>query len=301
LRTKASSDSFLKNEGKAVSFKTRVFGCGNFVPKKFPRKTRQDKTKTTNQQQGAKHMLTGKTALVTGASRGIGRDIAIAFAKAGASVAVNYSSSPDMAEEVVKEITGAGGKAFAVKANVADEAEVKAMFEAVEEAISTVDILVNNAGITRDGLLMRMKTEDWEQVMDVNLKSAFLCTRFAVKGMMKKRWGRIINVSSVVGFMGNAGQANYAASKAGLIGLTKSAALEFATRGIRVNAIAPGFIATDMTDHLTDEVKKKMLAMIPLDSFGTGKDIAEAAMFLAGSGSDYITGQTLHVNGGMYL
>jgi 3-oxoacyl-[acyl-carrier protein] reductase len=148
---------------------------------------------------------------------------------------------------------------------------------------------------------MRMKTEDWQEVMDVNLKSAFLCTRFAVKGMMKKRYGKIINVSSIVGFMGNAGQANYVTSKAGLIGLTKTSALEFASRGIRVNAIAPGFITTDMTDGLSEEIQQKMISMIPLATFGSGKDIADSALFLAGSGSDYITGQTIHVNGGMYL
>ncbi|QAR31907.1 3-oxoacyl-[acyl-carrier-protein] reductase [Geovibrio thiophilus] len=247
-------------------------------------------------------MLKDKIALITGASRGIGRDIAIAFAAQGAYVAVNYSSSPVKAEEVVKAILDAGGRAFAVKANVSDEEEVKAMFDKVEEVTgSTVDVLVNNAGITKDGLLMRMKTEDWQTVMDVNLKSAFLCTRFAVKGMMKKRYGKIINVSSIVGFMGNAGQANYVASKAGLIGLTKTAALEFASRGIRVNAIAPGFITTDMTDGLSEEIQQKMISMIPLAAFGSGKDVADTALFLADSGSDYITGQTIHVNGGMYL
>jgi 3-oxoacyl-[acyl-carrier protein] reductase len=247
-------------------------------------------------------MLKDKTALITGASRGIGKDIALALAAAGANVAVNYSSSPAKAEEVVKEIEAAGGKAFAVKANVASEEEVKAMFDSVEKTFSsTVDILVNNAGITRDGLLMRMKTEDWQEVMDVNLKSAFLCTRFAVKGMMKKRYGKIINVSSIVGFMGNAGQANYVASKAGLIGLTKTAALECASRGIRVNAVAPGFITTDMTHGLSEEIQQKMISMIPLASFGTGKDVADAVLFLAGTASDYITGQTIHVNGGMYL
>ena len=247
-------------------------------------------------------MLKDKIALVTGASRGIGREIAVAFAAQGAYVAVNYSSSPARAEEVVKEIEAAGGKAVAIKANVADEVEVKAMFDKIEKAFGgTVDILVNNAGITKDGLLMRMKTEDWQEVMDVNLKSAFLCTRFAVKGMMKKRYGKIINLSSIVGFMGNAGQANYVTSKAGLIGLTKTAALEFASRGIRVNAIAPGFITTDMTHGLSEEIQQKMISMIPLAEFGSGKDIANTALFLAGSGSDYITGQTIHVNGGMYL
>lgn len=247
-------------------------------------------------------MFKDKIVLVTGASRGIGREIAVAFAANGAYVAVNYSSSPAKAEEAVNEIKKAGGKAAAFKANVADEAEVKAMFDEIEKAFGgTVDILVNNAGITKDGLLMRMKTEDWQEVMDVNLKSAFLCTRFAVKGMMKKRYGKIINVSSIVGFMGNPGQANYVTSKAGLIGLTKTAALEFASRGIRVNAIAPGFITTDMTHGLSEEIQQKMISMIPLAEFGKGRDVADAALFLAGSGSDYITGQTIHVNGGMYL
>lgn len=247
-------------------------------------------------------MLKDKIALVTGASRGIGKDIALAFAAQGAYLAVNYTSNPEKAEEVVKAIKDAGGKAFSVKANVAVEEDVKAMFDKIEEEFgATVDILVNNAGITKDGLLMRMKTEDWQTVMDVNLKSAFLCTRFAVKGMMKKRYGKIINLSSIVGFMGNAGQANYVASKAGLIGLTKTSALELASRGIRVNAVAPGFITTDMTDGLSEEVQQKMISMIPLGTFGSGKDIADTALFLASSASDYITGQTIHVNGGMYL
>ncbi|WP_022851335.1 3-oxoacyl-[acyl-carrier-protein] reductase [Limisalsivibrio acetivorans] len=246
-------------------------------------------------------MLEGKVALVTGGSRGIGRTVALKLASLGANVAVNYASSSAKAEEVVKEIEESGGKALAVKANVADEPSVKEMFASIEKELGTVDILVNNAGITKDGLIMRMKTEDWDAVIDANLKGAFLCTRFAVKGMMKKRYGKIINISSVVGFMGNAGQANYVTSKSGLTGLTKSSALELSARGIRVNAVAPGFIETDMTGGLDEDVKNQMLERIPLKTFGSGEDVAGAVAFLAGSDSDYITGETIHVNGGMYM
>ncbi len=248
-----------------------------------------------------KDMLKDKVALVTGASRGIGKAIALALAENGAAVAVNYSSSEASAVEVAELIRKNGGKAEIFKARVNVEAEVEEMFSAVEKSLGPVDILVNNAGITKDNLLMRMKTEEWDSVIDVNLKGAFLCTRRAVKGMMKNRYGKIINISSVVGFAGNAGQFNYSATKAGIIGMTKSAALECASRGIRVNAVAPGFIETDMTASLSDDVKAAYMEKIPLKSLGKPEDIANAVVYLASPLSDYMTGQTLHLNGGMYL
>ena len=248
-----------------------------------------------------KDMLKGKVALVTGASRGIGKAIALALAENGAAVAVNYSSSEASALEVAEIIRKNGGRAEIFKARVNVESEVEEMFTAVEKSLGPVDILVNNAGITKDNLLMRMKTEEWDSVIDVNLKGAFLCTRRAVKGMMKIRYGKIINISSVVGFAGNAGQFNYSATKAGIIGMTKSAALECASRGIRVNAVAPGFIETDMTASLSDDVKAAYMEKIPLKSLGKPEDIANAVVYLASPLSDYMTGQTLHLNGGMYL
>lgn len=246
-------------------------------------------------------MLKGKVALVTGASRGIGKAIALALAENEAAVAVNYSSSEASALEVAEIIRKNGGRAEIFKARVNVESEVEEMFTAVEKSLGPVDILVNNAGITKDNLLMRMKTEEWDSVIDVNLKGAFLCTRRAVKGMMKNRYGKIINISSVVGFAGNAGQFNYSATKAGIIGMTKSAALECASRGIRVNAVAPGFIETDMTASLSDDVKAAYMEKIPLKSLGKPEDIANAVVYLASPLSDYMTGQTLHLNGGMYL
>ena len=248
-----------------------------------------------------KDMLKDKVALVTGASRGIGKAIAIHLAANGAKVAVNYSSSESSALEVAEIIKKNGGTAEIFKARVNVESEVEEMFTAIEKNLGVVDILVNNAGITKDNLLMRMKTEEWDAVIDVNLKGAFLCTRRAIKGMMKNRYGKIINISSVVGFAGNAGQFNYSATKAGIIGMTKSAALELASRGIRVNAVAPGFIETDMTASLTDEVKAAYLEKIPLKALGKPEDIANAVAYLASPLSDYMTGQTLHLNGGMYL
>lgn len=248
-----------------------------------------------------KDMLKDKVALVTGASRGIGKAIAINLAANGAKVAVNYSSSESSALEVAEIIKKNGGTAEIFKARVNVESEVEEMFTAVEKSLGVVDILVNNAGITKDNLLMRMKTEEWDSVIDVNLKGTFLCTRRAVKGMMKNRYGKIINISSVVGFAGNAGQFNYSATKAGVIGMTKSAALELASRGIRVNAVAPGFIETDMTASLTDEVKAAYLEKIPLKALGKPEDIANAVAYLVSPLSDYMTGQTLHLNGGMYL
>ena len=247
------------------------------------------------------NMLKDKVALVTGASRGIGKAIAIALAHQGAKVAINYSSSDDVAIEVCEIIRKNGGTAEIFKAKVNVEEEVDSMFAAIEEKLGSVEILVNNAGITKDNLLMRMKTEEWDNVIDVNLKGAFLCTRRVLKGMMKARYGKIINISSVVGFSGNAGQFNYSATKAGIIGMTKSAALELGSRGIRVNAVAPGFIETDMTAVLTDEVKAAYMEKIPLKALGKVEDIANAVVYLASPLSDYMTGQTLHLNGGLYL
>lgn len=246
-------------------------------------------------------MLKNKIALVTGASRGIGRAIALKLAENGAAVAVNYSNSEKGALETADMIRSLGGKAEIFKAGVNAESEVSEMFSAIETSLGQIDILVNNAGITRDNLLIRMKTQEYDEVLDVNLKGAFLCTRHAAKIMMKKRYGKIINISSIVGFSGNAGQFNYCAAKAGLIGMTKSAALELAPRGVRVNAVAPGFIETDMTASLSEDAKKAYLDKIPLKYLGTPEDIANAVLYLASPASDYMTGQTLHLNGGLYL
>lgn len=241
-----------------------------------------------------------KVAVITGASRGIGRSIALALAAQGAAI-VAVDMDQVSTEAVVAELQAAGAKALAVVGNVTVPADVEQMFDAAIEAFGRVDILVNNAGITRDGLLMRMKDEDWDAVMNVNLKGAFLCTRAAFKVMSKQRYGRIINIASVVGQMGNAGQANYCASKAGLIGLTKSNAREMAKRSITVNAVAPGFIATAMTDALSDKVRSELTAQIPLERLGSADDIANAVIFLASEASGYITGHVLSVNGGMYM
>ncbi len=243
--------------------------------------------------------LDGQTALVTGGGRGIGRAIAIALAEAGAEVVVNYANSASAAEAVVEQISSAGGSAYALKANVAVEAEVDGLIKAVLDRSGRLDVLVNNAGITRDGLLMRMKTEDWQAVIDLNLSGVFLCTRAVARPMLKQKSGRIINITSVVGLMGNAGQANYAAAKAGVIGLTKSTAKELASRGITVNAVAPGFIATDMTKDLNAEL---ILKDIPLGTFGTQEQVAGAVRFLAADpAAAYITGQVLQVDGGMVM
>lgn len=245
--------------------------------------------------------LLGKVALVTGASRGIGRDIAIELAKAGANVAVNYAGSEARANEVVQEIQSLGREAFAVQCDVANADSVAEMVKQTIDRWGSLDILVNNAGITRDNLIMRMKEDEWDDVINTNLKGVFLCTKAVTRQMMKQKSGRIINISSVVGESGNAGQANYVAAKAGVIGLTKTTAKELAPRGITVNAVAPGFITTDMTDKLTDEIKEGMLKMIPLAKFGEPKDIANSVTFLASDDSRYITGQTIHVNGGMVM
>lgn len=246
-------------------------------------------------------MLEGKAALVTGASRGIGRAIAISLAEAGADVAVNYSGSEQAAEEVVRHIESLGRRAFKVKADVASSAQVEEMVKQVLDQFGKLDILVNNAGITRDNLIMRMKEEEFDQVMNTNLKGVFNCVKAVTRPMMKQRSGKIINISSVVGVLGNAGQANYVAAKAGVIGLTKSAARELASRNIAVNAVAPGFIETDMTDKLTPEQRGQMLQQIPAARLGKPEDIARVVRFLASDDSAYMTGQTIHVDGGMYM
>ncbi|MDR7074532.1 3-oxoacyl-[acyl-carrier-protein] reductase [Fictibacillus barbaricus] len=246
-------------------------------------------------------MLNNKSVLVTGASRGIGRAIALYFAKQGAKVAVNFSGSEEKANEVVAEIKENGGTAFAIKADISSSEDVTAMIKAVIDQFGSLDVLVNNAGITRDNLLMRMKEEDWDAVINTNLKGVFLTTKAVTRQMMKQRQGRIINIASIVGVSGNAGQANYVAAKAGVIGLTKTTAKELSSRGITVNAIAPGFIETDMTGKLEEGIKEDMLRNIPLARFGQPDDIAAAAAFLASDQSSYITGQTLHVDGGMVM
>lgn len=246
-------------------------------------------------------ILEGKVALVTGGSRGIGRALAIRLGSMGALVYVNYVSRPDAAVEVKKIIEDAGGKAETIGFDVASSDKVQeAMAQIVADA-GSIDILINNAGITRDGLMARMKESDWDMVLDTNLKGAFLCSKAAARFMMKKRWGRIVNISSVIGSTGNAGQANYAAAKAGLVGFSKSMAMEYAARNITVNCVAPGFITTEMTDELSEDLKEKIMAEIPLKSFGTTDDVAGAMAYLVSEDARYITGQTLHVNGGMYM
>lgn len=246
-------------------------------------------------------MLKGKVALVTGGSRGIGKAIALSLAKNGANVVVNYSGNEAAANQVVEEITALGVKAVAYKANVANSEEVASLIKSTVDEFGSIDILVNNAGITRDGLLLRMKDADWDDVIDTNLKGVFNCIKSAAKFMTRQRNGRIINISSVVGQIGNPGQMNYVAAKAGVLGLTKTAAKELATRNITVNAIAPGFIETDMTNELNEQLRTGMLANIPLQSFGQPEDIANAVVFLATDASRYITGQTINVDGGLVM
>lgn len=246
-------------------------------------------------------MLTNKTAVVTGASRGIGRSIAIDLAKSGANVVVNYSGNEAKANEVVDEIKALGQQAFAVKADVSNAEEVQSMMKQAIDTFGSIDILVNNAGITKDNLLMRMKENEWDDVININLKGVFNCTKAVTRQMMKQRSGRIINLASVVGVCGNPGQANYVAAKAGVIGLTKTTAKELATRHITVNAVAPGFISTDMTDKLDENVHTEMLKQIPLARFGAPEDISNVVVFLASEGAGYITGQTIQVDGGMVM
>lgn len=241
----------------------------------------------------------GKNVLVTGSSRGIGAGIALRLASEGARVAITYSSKPESAERVLAELPGTGH--IKLHLNVGDEASVLAAFDEISRTFGALDGLVNNAGITRDQLILRMKTEDFQAVVDTNLKGTFLCTRAAVKMMIKARTGAIVNITSVVGESGNAGQCNYAASKAGVEGFSKSIAQEVASRGVRVNCIAPGFIVTDMTDVLNDQQKQAIIAKIPLASLGEVEDIAAATAFLLSHDSKYITGHTLSVNGGMYM
>ena len=245
--------------------------------------------------------LTGKIALVTGASRGIGRQIAVTLAGYGATVVVNYNGSQAKAEEVVNEIEANGGHAEAIQCNVAEFDAAKELIDGVVKKYGRLDILVNNAGITRDNLIMKMSEEDFDAVISTNLKGAFNCVKHVARQMLKQKSGRIINISSVSGVMGNAGQANYCASKAGVIGLTKSVARELGSRGITSNAVAPGFIETQMTAVLSDDVKKAMGEQIPLKRFGQTKDIAETVAFLASDNAGYITGQVIQVDGGMAM
>ncbi len=251
--------------------------------------------------EGYDFMLKGKVAVVTGGGRGIGRAIALKLAENGADIVINYNSSPEYAEAVKNEIEELGVRAVAVKADVGKAAEVEELINTAVDLLGGVDILVNNAGITRDGLLLRMSEADWDAVMDTNLKGAFNCIKAVSRVMMKKRSGSIINITSVVGVMGNAGQANYAASKAGMIGLTKTVAKEFSARNIRCNAVAPGFIKSDMTETLPDEVKNRYFEAIPLSKFGNTEDVAKAVLFLASDMSSYITGQTINVDGGLVM
>jgi 3-oxoacyl-[acyl-carrier protein] reductase len=246
-------------------------------------------------------LLDGKCALVTGASRGIGRAIAVKLASEGAKVALNYAGNAAAAEEVKKEIEAAGGQAITVQADVSDPASVEAMIQTVVDAFGQIDILVNNAGITRDGLLLRMKDEDFDAAINTNLKGIFYTTKLVSKLMMKKRFGRIVNMASVVGLTGNAGQTNYAAAKAGVIGFSKSAAKELAARGITVNMVAPGFIETDMTAVIPEKAKEAMMGGIPLGRAGKPEDVANAVLFLVSDQAAYITGQVLKVDGGMVM
>ena len=243
----------------------------------------------------------GRVALVTGGGRGIGRAVAVRLGKEGADVAISYLSNDATAEEAAEEVREAGGRCEIFKGDVASPEDVEAMFKGVAEALGPVGILVNNAGVTRDNLMMRMKEEEFDDVLRTNLKGTYLCTRAALRPMIRARWGRIINVSSVVGIVGNAGQANYAASKAGIIGFTKSVAREVAQRGITANVVAPGYVETELTGSLPDKVKDQIRGQVPAGRFGEAEEVAEVVAFLAGEGAGYVTGQTVAVDGGMTM
>lgn len=246
-------------------------------------------------------ILKGQVALVTGGSRGIGRAICVRLASMGAVVGINYVSNPDAANTTLQALEQAGGKGFLSCFDVSDSASVQTGIKEIIKEYGAVNILVNNAGITRDGLSAMMKDDDWDSVLNTNLKGAFACSKAVMRAMMKKRSGRIVNISSVIGFVGNGGQANYGAAKAGLIGLTKSLARELASRNITVNCVAPGYVTTDMTGELSSEIKEAMTSQIPLGALGTPEDVAASVAFLVAPENKYITGQTIHVNGGMYM
>jgi 3-oxoacyl-[acyl-carrier protein] reductase len=244
--------------------------------------------------------LLDKVVFVTGGAQGIGQVIALKMAQKGANVCIGDINVQKI-QEVVKEIEGLGRKGLGIKIDVSDKDAVTSAFGQIKEVFDRIDVLVNNAGITKDSLILRMKDDDWDAVLNINLKGTFLCSKEAIKVMSKQRSGKIVNIASVVAFMGNAGQANYSASKAGIVGLTKTLAREYASRGITVNAVAPGFIKTHMTDVLTEDVKNNLLKSIPLGTLGAPEDVAEAVLFLSSNSADYITGQVIHVNGGMYM
>lgn len=246
-------------------------------------------------------MLKGKVAVITGAGRGIGKAIALQFAENGSKVVVNYRSSVTQVEEVINIIKSAGGEAIAVQADISREEDAKRLIEEAVKQFGRLDVLVNNAGITKDNLLMRMTEQDFDSVIDTNLKGTFFCTKYAATVMLKQRSGKIINISSVVGIIGNVGQANYAASKAGVIGMTKAVARELSSRGITVNCVAPGFVETDMTEQLSDKVKEATIANIPLKRYGVASEVAGAVSFLASEAANYITGQVIQVDGGLAM
>ena len=245
--------------------------------------------------------MEGRVALVTGGGRGIGRAIAMRLAREGAKVAISYRSNDAAAEETQKLLCEAGAECEAIKGDVAEAADVEALVKGVGEAFGPVEVLVNNAGTTRDNILLRMKDAEFDEVLATNLKGTYLCTRAVMRGMVRARWGRIVNISSVVGLLGNAGQANYAASKAGIIGFTKSTAREVANRGITANVVAPGYVETELTGGLPESVKEQILGQVPASRFGEPEEVAEAVAFLAGDGAAYITGQTIAVDGGMVM